>query len=50
MSREDLGALEDTLELLSDPKAVAEIAQATDETQKGQFVSAEELRAKYIKR
>jgi antitoxin YefM len=50
MSPQDLEALEDTLELLSDPKAMAEIVQARDDTQKGQVVSAEELKAKYLKK
>ncbi len=50
MSPADLEALEDTLELLSDPEAMADIARAREETKKGQVVSAEDLRAKYLKR
>lgn len=48
MSTEDLEALEDTLELLSDPEAMAEIARAREESKKGKVASAEELRAKYL--
>jgi len=48
MSAEELEALEDTLELLSDPSALAEIAEARLEVRAGRSVSAEELRAKYL--
>ena len=50
MSPEDLEALEDTLELLSDPQAMVKIARAREESKQGKVVSAEELRAKYLKR
>ena len=50
MSPEDLAALEDTLDLLSDPAALAEIAKARDEVSSGATVSADELRAKYLER
>lgn len=50
MSPEDLAALEDTLELLSDPVVMVEIAQARREAAAGEYVSADELRAKYRKR
>jgi len=50
MSPEDLEALEDTVELLSDPKALKEIKRAQGEVAKGHIVSAEELRAKYLGR
>jgi antitoxin YefM len=49
MSPADLAALEDTLELLSDPRAVDEIRAARDEIAKGKSVSAEQLRAKYLR-
>jgi prevent-host-death family protein len=49
MSADDLAALEDTLELLSDPTAMAEIAQARREVAAGHMVSADELRAKYLR-
>ena len=48
MSAEELDALEDTLELLSDPTAMAEIEHARLEVRAGRSVSADELRAKYL--
>ena len=50
MSPEDLEALEDTLELMSDPKALREIRKAQGEIAKGKGVTADELRAKYLDR
>lgn len=49
MSPEDLDALEDTLELLSDPQAVPEIERARQEIALGKGITAEELRARYLK-
>ena len=49
MSPEDLDALEDTLELLSNPQAVAEIDRAREEIARGEGITAEELRARYPK-
>ena len=49
MSADDLAALEDTLELLSDPTAMAEIEQARREVVAGNIVSADEIRAKYLR-
>jgi antitoxin YefM len=46
----DLGALEDTLELLSDPRALAEIEAARDDPANGRVLTAEELRSKYLHR
>lgn len=48
MSADDLAALEDTLELLSDPTAMAEIQQARRDVAAGNTVSGDELRAKYL--
>jgi antitoxin YefM len=48
MSPEDLEALEDTLELLSDPRALEDIAVARDDVAAGRVVTADELRAKYL--
>ena len=48
MSAEELATLEDTLELLSDPTAMAEIEHARLEVRAGRSVSADELRAKYL--
>ncbi len=50
MSPEDLEALEDTLALLSDPKALKEIDRARQEVARGKVVTAEELRTKYLRR
>jgi prevent-host-death family protein len=50
MSADDLAALEDTLELLSDPNAMADIQQARRDVRDGKTVSAAELRAKYLHR
>ena len=50
MSPADLEALEDTLELLSDPTAMAEIKKARVEVAKGRVSGAEELRAKYVRK
>jgi PHD/YefM family antitoxin component YafN of YafNO toxin-antitoxin module len=50
VSPADLEALEDTLELLSDPKALKEMEKAKEEVAKGRVVSAEELRKKYLQR
>jgi antitoxin YefM len=50
VSPDDLEALEDTLDLLSDPQAMQEINQARQEIAEGQVVSAEALRAKYLAR
>ena len=48
MSPADLEALEDTLDLLSDPKALKEIKAARNDTANGRVVTADELRAKYL--
>ena len=50
VSPEDLEALEDTLDLLSDSRALREIDQARLEIAKGKSVDAEALRAKYLSR
>jgi len=50
MSPADLEALEDTVELLSDSKALKEIKKARNEIASGKVVTAEELRAKYLRR
>jgi antitoxin YefM len=48
MSPDDLAALEDTLELLSDPSAMTEIEAARDEVAQGKTIGVEELRARYL--
>ena len=50
VSPEDLEALEDTLDLLSDPQALAQISHARDEISEGRVVDAEALRAKFLAR
>jgi antitoxin YefM len=50
MSPADLEALEDTLDLLSDPDAMREIAEARQDVRDGRSFSAEQLRAKYLRR
>lgn len=48
LSPADLEALEDTLDLLSDPRAMEEINAARDDAETGRVLSADELRAKYL--
>jgi prevent-host-death family protein len=48
VSPEDLEALEDTLELLADPRARTEIEQARKEIARGKGIRADELRARYL--
>jgi antitoxin YefM len=50
VSPDDLAALEDTLDLLSDSAALAEIQRAREEVDAGDVVGAEELRARYLDR
>jgi prevent-host-death family protein len=49
MSADELAALEDTLDLLSDPVAVAGIEQARQDVAAGNTVSADDLRVKYLR-
>ena len=48
MSPEDLAALEDTLDLLSDPAAMAEIEAARRDIAAGRTVGTDDLRVKYL--
>ena len=48
VSPDDLASLEDTLELMSNPAAVAELVRARKEIRSGKVMSAERLRAKYL--
>ncbi len=50
MSPADLEALEDTLELLSDPDALAELKAARADVATGRVLGAEEFRAKYLRK
>ena len=48
ISPDDLEALEDTLELLADPRARKEIEGARAEIAGGKGIDADELRARYL--
>lgn len=48
VSPEDLEALEDTLDLLSDRNALREIERARADIAKGNGVGADELKARYL--
>lgn len=50
ISPDDLEALEDTLDLLSDLDAVREIERARQEIARGNGVGSDELRARYLGR
>ena len=49
ISPEDLEALEDTLDLLSDPSALAEIERAREDLRAGKGLDAETLRQRYLR-
>jgi prevent-host-death family protein len=48
ISPDDLEALEDTLEVLADPQARAEIERARAQIASGDGIDADELRARYL--
>lgn len=48
MSLADLEALEDTLDLLSDPRALKEIKSGRDDIARDRVMTADEVRAKYL--
>ena len=48
ISPDDLEALEDTLDLLSDPEAAREIERARADIAKGKGIDAEELKTRYL--
>ncbi len=47
ISPDDLAALEDTLELLSDPEAMEQLRASRVAHESGDFITGDELRAKY---
>lgn len=49
VSPDELDALEDTLDLLSDPAAMAEIRRAREEIAAGDVIDADELRRRYLR-
>ena len=50
ISPDELASLEDTLELLSDPEAMAQLRESRAAHDAGDFVTGDELRATYLKR
>jgi len=50
LSPDDLESLEETLEILSDPSAIRDIRKAERELDRGNSVTADKLRAKYLTR
>lgn len=50
VSADDLQALEDTLDLLSDRAALEELEEAHREVERGEVVDADTLRARYLTR
>ena len=50
ISPEELTSLEDTLDLLSDPGAIAQLLQSQSAHVAGDYVTGEELAAKYLNR
>ena len=48
MSTEDLDSLEETLELLCDPEAIREIAEARAAADRGEGLDADDLRRRYL--
>jgi prevent-host-death family protein len=47
ISPEELESLEDTLELLSDPEAMRQLAEARHANETGDFITGDELRSRY---
>jgi prevent-host-death family protein len=47
ISPDDLASLEDTLELLSDPDAMRELTEATHAAATGDYITGDELRARF---
>lgn len=50
ISPDELASLEDTLELLSDPVTVRELAEAREAHDSGDYITADELRARFTRR
>ena len=48
ISPEELASLEDTLELLSDPDAMAQLRESREALAAGEVVTGDELRVKYL--
>jgi prevent-host-death family protein len=50
LSPDDLESLEETLDILSEPGALEEIRRSQAELDRGEYITGEELRAKYLGR
>ena len=50
ISPDELASLEETLDLLSDPEAMAQLREARAAVDAGDYVTGDELRAKYLAR
>lgn len=50
ISPDELTSLEETLDLLSDPEAMAQLREAKAAVSTGDYVTGDELRAKYLSR
>jgi antitoxin YefM len=48
ISPDELESLEETLDLLSEPGAIAQLRDAKDAVEAGDYMTAEDLRAKYM--
>lgn len=48
ISPDELASLEDTLEMLSDPDAVAELAEARQAHAAGDYITGDQLRARFV--
>jgi prevent-host-death family protein len=48
ISPDDLASLEDTIELLSDPDAMRELGEAKRAAGAGDYITGDELRARFI--
>ena len=50
ISPDELASLEDTLELLSDPEAMRELAESHRAYTNGDYITGNELRSRYLKK
>jgi prevent-host-death family protein len=50
ISPDELASLEETLDLLSDPEALAQIREARAAVDSGDYLTGDDLRAKYLAR
>lgn len=50
LSPDDLESLEETLDIIAERGALEEIHRSQDEIDRGEYVTAEELRTKYLER